>query len=1062
MRARLISTVLRCSSRSHPKPPPRRGGDRCEDGGPRQIVLRAAIGLALLLLAHAVSASSEIPTVQLGDGNSFVIEYDENLQPVRKYTGLELPSDITPLPDGSLLLVDRRAHRVLQLDPAGQVAWSDSIVNVPQRARPRPGGGLLVTGFDEVAATDAARKLLWRLSIGRLKVAVPLENGNILTATNERNGWLREVTPQGDVVFESKPLGHRNENGDWVDEDPHEFFLALWSLDVAPDGTILAADFERNEIRVLSPDYRVLRTIRGFRHMDDTRFGPNGEIVAVSSEDYRVLLATPDGEQKSFATERPPVCANLSADGRLFVGFEWRPELSAMYATEERERQRPPVPWYRRPLPISLFAVLIALSTGIGLRWPEISGRRRVPRQLDRDSGVEKRTEHAHAARLPAMTVCLALLTTGVWLAWQGIVVIDARGFTSDAWRFALGCLLGGVALRLLNSIAASSASLTSFYPSTWPASAKRVDRLRTSITLLLGLASLAACIGVLLRSPANEGVAVGAWFAAQLWLLLAAFPPVQGAGAERASRATVVLLSIILVVAIGTRFWQIGYYPDFVHHDHSMFGYEIVRVLRGDWQPFFSRIYSVGRPWFIPALAGFELFGEEYWILRLTAAVSGVILTGGAYLLGKALFNQRVGLVAAFLVCVNQLLLLYSRQPYVLDPAAPFVLALYCAAIGLRRGCRLHWCLAGILSGWALLAYYASVTYVPVGAATLVYLMLFYPKAMWRQRTGIAWFLAGSVVVYLPMLAATLSDSIIVERANSIIVFLNPDGSIRWDANLWARQVGRSFGAILRAYGGDTAWGVSARESMCMRYGSCLFGIGLVYLLTAWRTPATFLLLVWGFFCIFLGSALLPGAPTSYHFLAAVVPVMLASAVTVDRTLSLTDRWPPGARLLPLATAAALLSVIGYTHLGAVWKTVRRPDNHADGSPRYDAQAPMVAARYVAEHPDYRYYLIRTRVDQSSAAAGFKFFVANSDISDITTDLREALPVPHVEPAAGASFLVLPSRQADAEAILEFYPNAQRQVLHTAAAGDVLIYSVDAEEVREAYVRRHTPADSR
>lgn len=1010
-------------------------------------------GFALLLLAHP-TAASELPSIELGTGRSFILEYDGNLEPLREYTGLELPADITPLPDGSLLLVDRGAHRVLQLDPAGRVAWSDSIVAVPMRARPRSGGGLLVTGFGEVVATDANRRVLWRLTVPRLKIAAPLENGNVLTATNERNGWLREVTPKGKVVWESKPLGHE-ENGRWVDEDPHEFFTAIWSLDVAPDGTILTADFERNEIRVLSPDYRVMRTIRGFRHMEDTRFGPNGEIVAVSPEEHRVLLAFSDGEQKSFETEQPPVCANLSYDGHLFVGFEWRPEKSALYATEKRERQRPPVPWYRRALPIPFLAGLVAVLTGVGLRWPEISGRLRRPRS--NVSGETRERERRVAScgafsRKAGMAACLVLLAAGVWLAWRGIVAIETEGFTLDAWRFAIGCLLGGVALRLLNGIAACSRSLTSFDPASWPGLLERRDRLRTTIAIALGSASLAVCIRILLTSPADEAAAVGAWFAAQLWILFAAFPPVRASAAERASRPARILLAAILLVAIATRFWGIGYYPDFVHHDHSMFGYEIVRSLQGEWHPFFSRVYSVGRPWFIPALAGFELFGQKYWILRLTAAVSGVVLTAGAYLLGKVLFNQRVGLVAAFLVCVNQLLLLYSRQPYVLDPAAPFVLALYCAAVGLRRGCRFHWCAAGVLGGWALLAYYASVTYLPVGGAVFVYLLLFHPRALWRQRAGIAWLVAGSVIVYLPMLAGALSDSIVVERANAIIVFLNPDGSIRWDPALWAHQVGRSFGAILRAYGGDTAWGVSARKSMCMRYASCLFGIGLVYLLTVWRTPATFLLLAWGFFCIFLGSAMLPGAPTSYHFLAAVVPVMLAAAVAVDRGLAPTDRWPRAARAFPVAAAAGLLAVIGYTHLEAVWKTVRRPPNHADGSPRYDAQAPMVAGRYIAEHPDYRYYLVRTRLDQSSASAVFKFFVANSDMSDITTDLRKALPVPPVEPAKGASFIVLPSRKADADVIKEVYPNADLNVLHTAFGGDVQIYTIDARQVREAY----------
>jgi hypothetical protein len=79
--------------------------------------------------------------------------------------------------------------------------------------------------------------------------------------------------------------------------------------------------------------------------------------------------------------------------------------------------------------------------------------------------------------------------------------------------------------------------------------------------------------------------------------------------------------------------------------------------------------------------------------------------------------------------------------------------------------------------------------------------------------------------------------------------------------------------------------------------------------------------------------------------------------------------------------------------------------------------------------------------------------------MSDITSDLREALPVPPVEPAVGASFIVLPRRQADADVILEFYPNAEAHVLHTVSGGDVLIYTVDAEEVRQAYADRKPSA---
>jgi hypothetical protein len=80
--------------------------------------------------------------------------------------------------------------------------------------------------------------------------------------------------------------------------------------------------------------------------------------------------------------------------------------------------------------------------------------------------------------------------------------------------------------------------------------------------------------------------------------------------------------------------------------------------------------------------------------------------------------------------------------------------------------------------------------------------------------------------------------------------------------------------------------------------------------------------------------------------------------------------------------------------------------------------------------------------------------------MSDITTNLRETLPVPPVEPAVGAAFIVLPRRQSDADAILEFYPNAEVDVLHTVSGGDVLIYTVDAQQVREAYGGREGSGD--
>jgi hypothetical protein len=54
----------------------------------------------------------------------------------------------------------------------------------------------------------------------------------------------------------------------------------------------------------------------------------------------------------------------------------------------------------------------------------------------------------------------------------------------------------------------------------------------------------------------------------------------------------------------------------------------------------------------------------------------------------------------------------------------------------------------------------------------------------------------------------------------------------------------------------------------------------------------------------------------------------------------------------------------------------------------------------------------------------------------------------------------VLPSRKADADAILDVYPDAELHVLHTAFGGDVQIYTIDAQRVREVYTEREDSGD--
>jgi len=990
-----------------------------------------------------------------------VVEYDLDSKPLRKYVGLKKPVDITPLADGTLLLVDEDAREVMVFDAAGTVRWREQIGEHPVRARPRPGGGFLVTSGEEVIAVRSDRSVEWRLPVKGIRTAVPLANGNILTATNDVQGWLTEMTPAGAVLRRSRPRGWYDASGAWVAEQADRYFRSIWALDAGSDGTI----FTWNPgvgLLLLSPEFENLHTFPVPGNVSDTRIGPTGELIAVSSEEFLVWLKVPGESPASFLPDLRPICANFSLHQTVLVGMYWEAEISALNATAARSRQQPEVPWRQRGLPLPILGAVTALLSALILRWPELRQRgvRGTP-DLDVDGPITSEGASALPTGVPWTTarrvlvvVCTLVVAGASALAWHDAEEIRLYGRSMDAWRFAFECIAAGIALRVLNVIAGCAGTLSSFTSSQWQAPLQ-TRQARTLTLGALSVASLGVCLYVLRVFPAEQAMAIALWLAAQLWLIAATLPAVAPDVAERAAgRRYWPLLGLVLLAAIVTRFWQIGYYPDGIHHDHSQYGTAALRTFDGNWKPFFIMdpwtSETMTRVWLVPCMAALQLFGHHYWVLRLTGAISGVLVVWGTYLLGTSLFNRRVGLIAAVLVTVNNGLLLYSRLPYVMDSAWPLVLAVHCAVVALKRGSRLHWTLAGLLSGWAMLTVRQFTMYPFIGGAMLLCLACLYPHQLWRQRSGLLWFAWGLAAAYAPMLPHMMSDIVLPTQARGALVLLNPDGSLRWDGALWATQLLHSFGSIIY-YRDSGPWGVSTSKPICLGVESCLFGIGLVYLLTSRRTPAMVVLVLWIVVSIFLGCAALPNPPTLYHYLVAIIPIMVTTAVALDRLLALTDRWPVVWRAVPAMAAVALLAVISAAQIDAFWQTVRRPVPGSDGQTVYHTVPITLVARFVSEHPDYRYFMVRGRTEGATGHPLLAFFAAHTDMSDVSTDVAEVLPVPPVEPAVGAAFIVLPGRSAQREAISTVYPGATITELRY-TNGSVWVYLVSASEVRKAY----------
>ena len=264
-------------------------------------------------------------------------------------------------------------------------------------------------------------------------------------------------------------------------------------------------------------------------------------------------------------------------------------EAAVLNATAARARHDSQVPWHQRALPVPLIGAVCGLVVALALRRrPPPGGTGDDTSHRDLPSAESAGGRPRTAMRVGVGAIGVAVLAGASYLAWQGIGFIQAHGFGGDAWRFAVGCIAAGVVLRALNAVVGCSRTLSSFVSATWQAPLPRPHAVGSTALVVLSVSSLGACLLVLAFLPDEQAIAIALWLTAQMWLITAAWPARPATASERAPRSVRILLGLVLLATIGTRFWQIGFYPDFVHHDHSIYGDVLLQTLRSppEWVP--------------------------------------------------------------------------------------------------------------------------------------------------------------------------------------------------------------------------------------------------------------------------------------------------------------------------------------------------------------------------------------------------------------------------------------------------------------------------------------------
>jgi 4-amino-4-deoxy-L-arabinose transferase-like glycosyltransferase len=355
------------------------------------------------------------------------------------------------------------------------------------------------------------------------------------------------------------------------------------------------------------------------------------------------------------------------------------------------------------------------------------------------------------------------------------------------------------------------------------------------------------------------------------------------------------VLLFGILIIAIFLRFYHFTATPPGLYPDEAMDGNNAVEAAETNHFQVFYPEDNGREGLYVNIIAITMDLSHVYtapWIVRLPAAVAGVLTVWGLYLLIAELFGDGPGLLAAFLLATSFWGIIFSRIGFraILAPLALiFTLWLIIKAFRAtnKRVALLYTTLAGIVYG---LGFYTYIAYRVTPILFLLFIPFFYKLPGFWKRTTLFIIVTFIVAAPLGWYFATTPGSFFGRTAEiSVTSAANP-------AYDFAVNIAKE--ALMFNYHGDYNWrqNVSGAPELFLPVG-ILFLLGIVLVIYFWVRRArkkyitaeneklfplfgTLLVFAWLIFGILPAAASDEGIPHALRSILALAPALILATL--------------------------------------------------------------------------------------------------------------------------------------------------------------------------------------
>lgn len=333
-----------------------------------------------------------------------------------------------------------------------------------------------------------------------------------------------------------------------------------------------------------------------------------------------------------------------------------------------------------------------------------------------------------------------------------------------------------------------------------------------------------------------------------------------------------------------------------YINYDEGCYLWDAELILEGRIP---CRDYVIKTPLLAYILAAaLSLFGRGLFQGRLVPVVAGILTTGLLFMLGRKIFSDVAGILAALFHAVSFHTVKWNGIIKTETLATLFlVLSIYVFLLARERESRGFYILSGILAACASLTRFTTL--VPLAFVVFLIIEGIRGKAIQKELSRLAIFL-GSFVITISVVIGYLVVNSSLEQVYFVLLGQNLTYYVRFFGDL--SEVGYYLNYFF--------W-----KELLLILGSVLFLAALVYKVVLGKTmrPSRWLIVLWLLFLLLqLGAVGMMKLHSTY--LSQLVPVMsLMTAGFVHFSLTSWASSPAGDRL---AASFALITVIAFLAL--------------------------------------------------------------------------------------------------------------------------------------------------